>query len=86
MWTTSRYAAAETKNIARQLAEIFNQNYYARGKHTIEQLANDARRKGEERIFIIEEKDKQANELSVIAIDELGQWQRLGIMGIGDEI
>lgn len=76
MWTTSRYAHKETRETARQWARLLDRPYVARGKHTIMQLAAFARRKGENRICVVEEKNNRPAVLSVITVNETGEWER----------
>ncbi|MFH1785728.1 MAG: hypothetical protein ABH842_04840 [Candidatus Micrarchaeota archaeon] len=70
MYTTSRYASIETREIAKKLAKENNELYVARGKKTIEQLVAFARRKGEEKINVVD-----GNGPVTIEIDELGRWK-----------
>lgn len=70
MYTTSRYAPVKTREVAKKLAKDNNELYIARGKKTIEQLVEFARKKGEEKINVVE-----GNETATIEIDELGRWK-----------
>lgn len=84
MLTTSRYPSPSTRHCAQQLAHLFGCYYIPRSKKTIEQLATMARKKGNERILIVEE-SQQKNKLAILAIDEIGQWKWIGEMGINNE-
>lgn len=75
MITTSRYASKETKTEAKKLSKINSQKYVARGKKTVEELVDLARRIGEESIQILEEHEKQPKKISIIKVDELGRWK-----------
>ena len=75
MITTSRYASKETKAEAKKLSKINSQKYVARGKKTVEELVELARRTGEESIQILEEQEKQPKKISIIKVDELGRWK-----------
>jgi len=78
MFTTSRYASESTRELARRMAKKNNEVFISRGKHTIAQLAGIARRKGEERISIIEEQGKKPSLLATITIMETGEWRWAG--------
>jgi len=75
MFTTSRYASEKARKAARKMAKENNEPFVSRGKHTIAELADLARRKGEERICIIEERKKQPAVVVTIKIDETGGWK-----------
>ncbi|MDD5171869.1 MAG: hypothetical protein PHF60_02420 [Candidatus ainarchaeum sp.] len=75
MITTSRYASAETRGMARGMASDSGEPFVARGKRTVEQLVSLARRKGEDRITIIEEHEGKPAVIAVIAVDEMGGWR-----------
>jgi len=78
MFTTSRYASAETRGIARKMASDSGEPFVARGKRTVEQLVSLARRDGEGSITIIEEKGGKPATIASIAIDEMGRWRWAG--------
>lgn len=78
MYTTSRYASGETRVFARKLAARQKERYVARGKRTIAGLAAMARKGGDERIVIIEERGGKPALLSTIKVDELGRWSWAG--------
>ncbi len=78
MITTSRYASSETRGMARRMAADSGDVSVARGKRTVEQLVSLARRKGEDRITIIEERDGKPSIAADIAIDEMGRWRWAG--------
>ncbi|MBI5046321.1 hypothetical protein HZC07_01160, partial [Candidatus Micrarchaeota archaeon] len=61
MYNTSSYSFKKTRTIVKKLAEEKQERYIARGKKTVAQLAEFARKIGEEKITIIEEKDGEAN-------------------------
>ena len=71
MYTTSRYSSVKTRELAKALAKENNEIYVARGKKTIEQLVEFARKKGEERIIVVDDNEKPAT----IEVDELGRWK-----------
>lgn len=75
MFTTSRYASEETRKLARSMAKKGGEPYIARGKKTIQALAEEARRLGEGCLRIVEEKKKKPAEVAVIRIDEAGRWR-----------
>ncbi len=70
MFTTSRYAPLKAREMARRMAAEAGEPFLSRGKHTIEQLAGIARRKGERFISIVEE-----NKIMRIEVDETGKWR-----------
>ncbi|MBI5228168.1 hypothetical protein HY988_06270 [Candidatus Micrarchaeota archaeon] len=74
MITTSRYATSETRKHAKKLGTENGERYLARGKKTIRQLVEWARKNGEEFITILEEKDKQPAEILKIKVNEVGDW------------
>ena len=49
--------------------------YVARGKKTIDSLAQEARRIGDTNILIVEEREGKAASIASIAVDELGGWK-----------
>ena len=77
IYTTSRYASPETRKFAKSLAEG-GSAYLARGKKTIEQLAQIARRRGGQCIFIIEEKAGKPAKIAEIRVLETGDWNWAG--------
>lgn len=70
MFTTSRYASLKARELARRMAVEAGEPFLSRGKHTIDQLAGIARRKGERHISIIEESKAMR-----IEVDETGKWR-----------
>lgn len=56
------------------MARREGQRYVARGKKTIAHLAGEARKSGEERIGVIEERGGRMAVLCIIRIDERGRW------------
>lgn len=74
MFTTSRYASVETRNLARKLAEENDELFLVRGKRTIEELVEFARKKGEERISVVEEKGGKPAKVCRISVSESGKW------------
>lgn len=74
MFTTSRYADRETRREAQRMAAEAGERYVARGKKTIAQLAALARRAGEERISVLEERGGRAGRVAVILVSETGKW------------
>lgn len=75
MFTTSRYASKKTKDLALKMAKENKERFISRGKHTIAQLVELARRNGEEKIFVIEERKKQPAVIVTIEVSELGEWR-----------
>ncbi|MGV8084905.1 MAG: hypothetical protein ACP5N9_01490 [Candidatus Bilamarchaeum sp.] len=75
MITTSRYASKETKDEAKKIAQKRAEKYIARGKKTIEKIVESARRSGEHKVLILEEKNNKPLKLSILQIDELGRWK-----------
>lgn len=75
MYTTSRYSSTKTRELAKKLASENNEIYVARGKKTIDQMVQLARKKGEEKITVLEEQDNKSTTSAVIVIDELGRWK-----------
>jgi rRNA maturation protein Rpf1 len=78
MFTTSRYASVETKTLARKLAKENEELFLARGKRTIEQLVDFARKKGEENISIVEEEGGKPAKVCRIKVSETGKWNWSG--------
>ena len=78
MITTSRYASSGTRAMARLMASGSGDVFTARGKRTVEQLVSLARKKGDERITIIEERDGKPSVAADITIDEMGRWRWAG--------
>ena len=74
MYTTSRYASADTRGFARRLATRNREPYVARGKKTVQQLVDYAWKKGNNKLLVIEEKKDEAAIASAIAIDQWGKW------------
>jgi rRNA maturation protein Rpf1 len=56
------------------MAQKNKEVYVARGKKTIDELAQLARKNGEAGITIIEEQKNKAAHIAVIQVDELGRW------------
>lgn len=77
MFTTSRYAGPETRRRAQALAEEAGEPFVARGKRTIAQLAALARKMGEERISVVEERGKKPGAIAAIGVSETGKWEWL---------
>ncbi|MFH1520557.1 MAG: hypothetical protein ABID61_02850 [Candidatus Micrarchaeota archaeon] len=73
MYTTSRYSSIKTRELAKKLANENNEIYVARGKKTIDQLVQLARKKGEERITVLDENNPTT--FAIIEVDELGNWK-----------
>ena len=78
MYTTSRYASMETRKKASLIAKESKEPYIARGKKTIDSLAKQARKCGESRLNILEERKGKAAIIAVIEIDEMGKWSWAG--------
>jgi rRNA maturation protein Rpf1 len=75
MYTTSRYSSKKTRDFAKKLAAGESVAYVARGKKTIDELVILARKNGEERIGIIEEKEDAPHKLVTITVMETGRWE-----------
>lgn len=74
IFTTSRYASKETRALARKLAAGCGERYVARGKKTVAELAEAARRLGEMCVSVVEELKKRPARIAVMKVDELGRW------------
>ena len=74
MFTTSRYASSETRSLASGMAAESGERYVARGKKSVAALAELARRFGEPRVSIIEERDGKPALVAPLLVDELGRW------------
>ncbi|HSB47508.1 MAG TPA: hypothetical protein VLD37_05825 [Candidatus Bilamarchaeum sp.] len=74
MITTSRYSSKKTRDFAKRLAEEGSEAYVARGKKTIDELAAIARKSGDERISVVEEKDDAPAKIIEIRVFETGRW------------
>lgn len=75
MITTSRYASENTRKLALRMARRLGQEYMARGKKTVDALASQARKAGDSKISIIEERGGKPERMAVIIVDELGRWR-----------
>lgn len=75
MYTTTRYSSVKTRKMAEKLAKRDKQLYSSRGKKTIEELVLFARRKGEEVVNIIGEKNKEPVTISCLDVLEKGGWR-----------
>jgi rRNA maturation protein Rpf1 len=84
MWTTSRYCSSVTRSLCMKLARSCGSSYVARGKKTIVQLADLARRKGDSKINILEEKAGKPITIATIEVLETGQWHWFGKTSIDD--
>jgi rRNA maturation protein Rpf1 len=74
MFTTSRYASVETRKLARKLAGEKEEIFLARGKKTVEELVDFARKKGEAVISIVEENGGKPAKVCRIIVSETGRW------------
>jgi rRNA maturation protein Rpf1 len=72
--TTSRYASMETRRLAKTIAKTSGEPYVARGKKTIDALADAARRDGEAEVRIVEERKGKAALIAAMRVDETGKW------------
>ncbi len=62
MYTTSRYAKAETRKLAREMARRDDQQYISRGKKSLWDIADLARRIGDEEVLVLrQERGKLAS-------------------------
>jgi rRNA maturation protein Rpf1 len=77
MITTSRYAGPETRRKAMAMAFEAGEPFVARGKRTIAQLVAMARKNGEERISIVEERGGKPAGTAVMKVSETGKWEWL---------
>jgi rRNA maturation protein Rpf1 len=75
MITTSRYASEKTRRLALGMARRLGQAYVARGKKTVDALADLARKAGDAGISIIEERGGAPERIAIIIVDELGRWR-----------
>ncbi len=73
MFTTSRYASLKLRSLALLFSGLFSSNYVSRGKKTIDSMVESARRAGDERLFVLNEKD-ESQFIGAISINELGEW------------
>jgi len=78
VFTTSRYSSEKTRREASLIAKGSGEPYVARGKKTIDTLVEEARRRGESVLNIIEERKGKASVISMIKIDEMGRWAWAG--------
>ena len=85
MFTTCRYASKKTRELAKWFSSAFDQNYYARGKKTVSKFVELSRKIGDERVFIVKEKDGNPILLDVIEVYEDLKWKWTGSIGIGYE-
>ena len=82
IWTTSRYASLETKKRAQTLAGGAGSCYIARGKKTIDDIAEFARRLGFVRIMLLEECAGHPSQIRTIDISPDGRWKWADTMKI----
>ncbi len=75
MYTTSRYASLQTRDAARRMAAKAGERYLGRGKKTVRELVELARRKGYEAICIIGEKGKRPSTATWLDVLEQGGWR-----------
>jgi len=75
MITTSRYASGETRKAARRIAGKLGIPYISRGKKTIESIVEQARKKGESEVLVVEEEKGIPSAVSAIEVNELGGWK-----------
>jgi rRNA maturation protein Rpf1 len=83
--STSRYASLETRELARALAKERDEPFVSRGKRTMDSLAALARRRGQERILIVEERGQRPSALVTIEVDERGLWRWANERPIADD-
>jgi rRNA maturation protein Rpf1 len=74
MFTTSRYAGRETRRGAQKMAAEAGEPYVARGKRTIADIAALARKTGESRVSVVEERGGKPGSVAVIIVSETGKW------------
>ena len=77
MFTTARYSSLYTRKFTKKIAEIFNVRYVARGKKTIYDIVESARKFGNARIVIIKEKNCKPYAIDFIEVKEDLKWQWL---------
>jgi len=65
----------ETRKLCKVLAQNSGSAFVARGKKTVAQLVAFARRKGEQRIMVVEEKSGKPCRIAVIEVLETGAWK-----------
>lgn len=85
MITTSRYASKKTRELAKWLSRTFNQGYFARGKKAISKFVELSRKAGDDRVFIVKEKDSDPVLIDIIEVHEDFSWEWLSSIGVADE-
>ncbi len=83
--TTSRYASDETRRAARALAASSGSRFVARGKKTIAELAEFARRNGDATIGVLEERGGKPAFISSMEVLGRGGWRWAGRKEVGHE-
>ncbi|MEW6722866.1 MAG: hypothetical protein AB1324_06395 [Candidatus Micrarchaeota archaeon] len=78
MYTTSRYASSATRRLAKEMAGEAGEAYVARGKKSLDSLAAQARRAGEDTIKVVEEKGGLPFRIATAGVDALGRWRWMG--------
>lgn len=73
--TTSRYASRASRDLAKKVADEKNSEYLARGKKTVNALAETAWKKGHEKVLVVEEHDEKPGFISELLIDHWGKWK-----------
>jgi rRNA maturation protein Rpf1 len=84
MLTTSRYASEETRRAARSLASSSGSRFVARGKKTIAELAELARKGGDATIGIVEERGGKPAFISSMEVLARGGWRWAGRKGVDE--
>ena len=82
MFTTSRYASRKTRELAKWFSGTLMHKYFARGKKKVSQFVELSRKIGDERIFIIKEKNGDPVLIDVIEVYEDFKWKWTGSIGI----
>ena len=79
--TTSRYCPKETRELSKAFAIVFSGAYVARGKKTIDELVEFARKKGHSRICVLMSGNfgvipnkSETISMEFISVNELGRW------------
>lgn len=75
MYTTSRYASGQARTLAKRMAGEHGEKYVARGKKTVRELAESARRRGDGCVCIVSDGGRGAAGLSCMEVLCDGGWK-----------
>ncbi len=84
MITTSRYSSEKTRRLAKSIAARLETFYVSRGKKSIDDIVDYARRKGESEIIVVEEEKGVPAFVAVIEVSETGAWKWVKRTGLSD--